>query len=105
MDGITIDPDRQRARVEAGALSRPLAVAAGEHGLAYLAGTSPNVGVLGYALGGGLSWLIRTHGLACNTIVAADVVTADGRLVRADREHRARAVLGAPGRRRQRGEP
>ena len=86
MDGITIDPERQRARVEAGALSRPLAVAAGEHGLAYLAGTSPNVGVLGYALGGGLSWLIRTHGLACNTIIAAEVVTADGRLVRADRE-------------------
>ena len=85
MDGITIDPARQRARVEAGALSRPLAVAAGEHGLAYLAGTSPNVGVLGYALGGGLSWLIRTHGLACNTIVAADVVTADGQLVHADR--------------------
>ncbi len=86
MDGITIDPERQRARVEAGALSRPLAVAAGEHGLAYLAGTSPNVGVLGYALGGGLSWLIRTHGLACNTIVAADVVTADGRLVHADHD-------------------
>ena len=86
MDGITIDPERRRARVEAGALSRPLAVAAGEHGLAYLAGTSPNVGVLGYALGGGLSWLIRTHGLACNTIVAADVVTADGRLVHADHD-------------------
>ena len=42
--------------------------------------------MLGYALGGGLSWLIRTHGLACNSIVAAEVVTADGRLVRADRE-------------------
>ena len=67
-------------------LSQPLAVAAGAHGLAYLAGTSPNVGVLGYALGGGLSWMIRTFGLACNSIVSADVVTADGRLVRADRE-------------------
>ena len=77
---------RRRARVEAGVLSKPLAIAAGEHGLAYLAGTSPDVGVLGYALGGGLSWMIRTHGLACNTIVAADVVTADGRLVRVDRD-------------------
>ena len=86
MDGIEIDAARRRARVEAGALSRPLAVAAGEHGLAYLAGTSPNVGVLGYALGGGLSWMIRTHGLACNTITAAEVVTADGRLVRIDHE-------------------
>ena len=46
----------------------------------------PNVGVLGYALGGGLSWMLRKHGLACNSITAAEVVTADGRLVRADRE-------------------
>ena len=86
MDGIEIDAAARRARVEAGVLSKPLAVAAGDHGLAYLAGTSPNVGVLGYALGGGLSWMIRTFGLACNSIVSAEVVTADGRLVRADRE-------------------
>ena len=86
MDAIEIDVAARRARVGAGALSQPLAVAAGAHGLAYLAGTSPNVGVLGYALGGGLSWMIRTFGLACNSIVSADVVTADGRLVRADRE-------------------
>ena len=86
MDTIEIDVEGRRARVGAGVLSQPLAVAAGAHGLAYLAGTSPNVGVLGYALGGGLSWMIRTFGLACNSIVSADVVTADGRLVRADRE-------------------
>ena len=86
MDAIEIDVEARRARVGAGVLSQPLAVAAGAHGLAYLAGTSPNVGVLGYALGGGLSWMIRTFGLACNSIVSADVVTADGRLVRADRE-------------------
>ena len=86
MRGIEIDPDRRRARVEAGVLSKPLAIAAGEHGLAYLAGTSPDVGVLGYALGGGMSWMVRRHGLACNTIVAADVVTADGRRVRVDRD-------------------
>ena len=86
MRGIEIDPERQRARVEAGVLSKPLAIAAGEHGLAYLAGTSPDVGVLGYALGGGMSWMVRRHGLACNTIVAADVVTADGRRVRVDRD-------------------
>src|SRR5262249_26525547 len=49
-------------------------------------GTSPDVGVLGYALGGGLSWMVRTHGLACNSIVAAELVTADGRLLRADRD-------------------
>jgi FAD/FMN-containing dehydrogenase len=86
MRGIEIDPAARRARVEAGVLAKPLAVAAGEHGLAYLAGTSPDVGVFGYALGGGLSWMIRRYGLACNSIVAADVVTADGRQVRADRD-------------------
>jgi hypothetical protein len=86
MAGIEIDAAARRARVEAGALSKPLAVAAGEHGLAYLAGTSPNVGVLGYALGGGLSWLIRAFGLACNSIVAAEVVLADGRRLRTDRD-------------------
>ncbi len=86
MDGIEIDAAARRARVEAGVLSKPLAIAAGAHGLAYLAGTSPNVGVLGYALGGGLSWMIRTFGLACNSIVAAELVTADGRLLRADRD-------------------
>jgi FAD/FMN-containing dehydrogenase len=86
MDGIEIDPAGRRARIGAGVLGRPLAVAAGEHGLAYLAGTSPDVGVVGYALGGGLSWMVRTHGLACNSILAADVVTADGQLRRVDRE-------------------
>jgi FAD/FMN-containing dehydrogenase len=87
MDGIKIDPAARRARVEAGVLAKPLAVAAGEHGLAYLAGTSPDVGVAGYILGGGMSWFIRKHGLACNTIVAADVGTADGRLRHVDRDH------------------
>ncbi len=86
MRGIHIDTASRRARIEAGVLGKPLATAAGEYGLAYLAGTSPDVGVLGYALGGGLSWMVRTFGLACNSIVAADVVTADGRLLRTDLE-------------------
>jgi len=86
MRGIEIDPVARRARIEAGVLGKPLATAAGEHGLAYLAGTSPDVGVLGYALGGGLSWMVRRYGLACNSIAAAEVVTADGRLVRTDLE-------------------
>ncbi len=86
MAGIEIDVAARRARVEAGVLSKPLAVAAGEHGLAYLSGTSPNVGVVGYVLGGGLSWMIRKLGLACNSMVAAEVVTADGRIVRTDRD-------------------
>src|SRR4051795_9788768 len=68
----------------AGGRGKPLALAAGEHGLAFLAGTSPDVGVVGYALGGGLSWMVRRYGLACNSIVTADVVTADGERRRID---------------------
>ncbi len=84
MRGIEIDPVGRTARVQAGVLAKPLALAAGEHDLAFLSGTSADVGVVGYSLGGGLSWLGRQHGLACNSIVAADVVLADGRVVHAD---------------------
>jgi len=86
LDGIEIDAGARRARVGAGVLAGALAQAAGHHGLAYLSGTSPDVGVLGYALGGGLSWMVRRHGLACNSILAAEVVTADGRILRVDHD-------------------
>jgi FAD/FMN-containing dehydrogenase len=86
MQGIEIDPDARRARIGAGTLARPLAKAAGEHGLAYLAGTSPDIGVAGYTLGGGFSWMIRKYGLACNSVVSVEAVTADGRLIQASQE-------------------
>ena len=53
--------------------------AAAEHGLAALAGSSPDVGVVGYTLGGGLSWLARKHGIGANQVTAIEVVTAVGR--------------------------
>jgi FAD/FMN-containing dehydrogenase len=84
MRGVEVDPEARRARVLAGTPADQLARAAGEHGLAYLAGTSPDVGVLGYVLGGGINWMIRRHGLACNSIVGGEIVTADGRLRRVD---------------------
>lgn len=87
MRGIEIDTEARRARVEAGVLGKPLSQAAGEHGLCYLCGTSPDVGVLGYTLGGGFSWMIRKYGLAANSVLAAEVVTADGRHIRTDRDN------------------
>ena len=87
MTGIEVDPQARRARVEAGVLGKPLAQATAEHGLCYLAGTSPDAGVLGYTLGGGFSWMIRKYGLAANSVVAAELVTADGRHVRTDRDN------------------
>jgi hypothetical protein len=56
-------------------------------GLAPLAGSSAEVGVVGYTLGGGHGWLARKHGLACNSVLAAELVTAEGELVRADHEN------------------
>jgi hypothetical protein len=84
---VEIDAPGRRARVGAGVLWAEVTGPASEHGLAPLAGSSPDVGVVGYTLGGGLSWLSRRHGLAANSVLAIEIVTADGRLVRTDRDN------------------
>jgi FAD/FMN-containing dehydrogenase len=89
MRGVEIDPVARTARVEAGAVWSDVTAPASEHGLAALAGSAPDVGVVGYVVGGGLGWLGRRYGLACERVLSFDVVTADGRLVRADRENEA----------------
>jgi hypothetical protein len=78
MRGIEVDPDAQTARVEAGVLVAELSGAAQAHGLSSMPGSSPDVGVTGYTLGGGLSWLGRRYGFACNRVRAIELVTADG---------------------------
>ena len=89
MRGVAIDPVAQTARVRAGTLWLEVTEAATPHGLFPLAGSSPDVGVVGYTLGGGLSWLARRHGLASNSVTAIEVVTPDGALVRATAEDHA----------------
>jgi hypothetical protein len=84
MRQVTIDPVARIARVQAGVRWQEVADAAAKHGLAGLAGSSPDVGVVGYTLGGGMSWLGRAYGLSANNVRAFEAVTADGRLVRAD---------------------
>jgi FAD/FMN-containing dehydrogenase len=86
MRGIEIDPESRRARVAAGVLALEVSEAAAEHGLAALAGSSPDVGVVGYTLGGGISWLGRRHGLAANSVTAVELVDADGELMCLDSE-------------------
>jgi FAD binding domain len=88
MRGVEVDPDARIARVEAGVLSLELGEAAQAHGMCSMPGSSPDVGVVGYSLGGGLSWLSRKHGFACNRVRAVELVTADGeaRTVDADTE-------------------
>jgi len=87
MRGVEIDPVARRARAEAGALWIEVVEPAAEHGLVALHGSSPDVGVVGYTLGGGMGWLARHYGLATNSVLAVEIVTADGRFVRADREN------------------
>jgi len=89
MRGLSIDIRRQRARVDAGVLWAEVTDAAAEHGLAGLAGSSPDVGVVGYTLGGGVSWLGRRYGLASNSVTAIEVVNAEGDRIRADADQHA----------------
>ncbi|HSS42266.1 MAG TPA: FAD-binding oxidoreductase [Solirubrobacterales bacterium] len=86
MRGIEVDAGAQTARVEAGVLSVELAEAAQQHGLSGLPGSSPDVGVAGYHLGGGLSWFGRQYGFACNRLRAIELVTAEGEARTVDAE-------------------
>lgn len=83
LQAVTIDPQAQTARAEAGVLWGQVIQAAAPYGLAPLNGSSPHVGVVGYTLGGGIGWLARLHGLAADSVLALEIVTADGELRRA----------------------
>lgn len=87
MRGVEVDAEARTARVEAGVLSLELAEAAGAKGLASLPGSSPDVCVTGYTLGGGLSWFGRRYGFACNRLRAVELVTADGEARTVDAEN------------------
>ncbi|GAA2861579.1 FAD-linked oxidase [Actinoplanes cyaneus] len=83
LNSVDIDPHRRVARVGPGAVWADVNRAAARYGLAGLAGRCSTVGVTGYTLGGGQSWLSRTFGFAADSVVSADVVTADGTAVTA----------------------
>jgi FAD binding domain/Berberine and berberine like len=87
MRSIEVNPATRIARIEAGVQSLELVEAAAAHGLAPIAGSSPDVGMVGYTLGGGLGWLSRRYGLASSSVQAIELVTADGRHLRADHDN------------------
>lgn len=80
LNRIEIDPAARTARIGSGVLSGSLQREAALHGLTALPGSSPVVSVTGAALGGGLSWFSRAFGWMADSILGADVVTADGTL-------------------------
>ena len=83
MRGVEVDPVARRARVEAGAVWLDVTSRTAPHGLVPPLGSSPDVGVVGFTLGGGYCWVGRKHGLASNNVTAIEVVLADGSRVRA----------------------
>ncbi|TQK71589.1 FAD-binding oxidoreductase [Nocardioides sp. SLBN-35] len=88
MKGIEIDASARRARVGAGCTWGEFDAAAQEHGLATTGGRVSTTGVAGLTLGGGSGWLERQYGLSCDNLLAIELVTADGRELRADeRQH------------------
>lgn len=84
MKGVQIDPAARRARVGAGCTWGDFDAAAQRHGLATTGGRVSTTGVTGLTLGGGSGWLERQHGLACDNLLAVELVTSDGREIRAD---------------------
>jgi FAD/FMN-containing dehydrogenase len=83
MRGVRVDPVARRATVGGGAVWADVDHETQAHGLATTGGLVSTTGVAGFTLGGGIGWTMRKFGLACDNLAAADVVTADGRLVHA----------------------
>jgi UDP-N-acetylenolpyruvoylglucosamine reductase len=87
LDRVCIDAPARRARVGAGARWEDVVPAASDLGLACLHGSTPDVSVVGYSLGGGMGWYARKHGLAANHVTAIEVVTPDGQIRWATEKH------------------
>jgi FAD binding domain/Berberine and berberine like len=84
LNALEIDVEGRTAWVGGGVTTGRYTDAAAEHGLATPFGDTGSVGISGLTLGGGVGYLVRKHGLTVDSLLAADVVTADGKLVRAD---------------------
>ncbi len=86
MKGIRVDPAKGTARAEPGVIWGEFDAATQAHGLATVGGVVSTTGIAGLTLGGGQGWLTGKHGLSLDNLLAAEVVTADGELVRASAE-------------------
>jgi len=86
MKGLDIEADGRTAWAETGLTAAEFSTATGAHGLGVGFGDTGSVGIGGITLGGGVGYLVRKHGLTVDSLLAADVVTADGQLRHVDAE-------------------
>src|SRR6516165_5083280 len=97
MHGVRVDPAARRASAGGGAIWADVDNETQAHGLATTGGFVSTTGVAGFTLGGGIGWTMRKFGLACDNLIGADVVTADGRLVHASESENADLLWGLRG--------
>src|SRR5215468_11597177 len=97
MRGVFVDPQSRTARVQGGATLGDVDRETHLHGLAVPAGVISRTGIAGLTLGGGVGWLVRKHGLTCDNLLAAEVVTAEGAVVTASAESNADLFWGLRG--------
>src|SRR6266545_3323593 len=97
MQGVRVDPDARVASAQAGLTWKGLDHETQAFGLAVTGGLVSSTGIAGFTLGGGIGWLMRKHGLTCDNLVSADVVTADGQLLHASESGNAELFWGLRG--------
>ncbi len=97
MRGVRVDPEAGTARAEGGVQWGQFDHETQAFGLGVTGGLVSTTGLGGFTLGGGIGWLVRKHGLACDNLLSADVVTADGRLARAGAEENPELLWGLKG--------
>ena len=97
MRNVRVDPAARRAYVGPGAVWGDVDHETQQFGLATTGGLVSTTGVAGFTLGGGIGWLMRQYGLACDNLVGADVVTADGRFLHVSEEENADLLWGLRG--------